>query len=123
MEKDALQKKIDELSALLAAQMKLRQKTFAAQIRKAGRGLPRKLRRDAAYLMRAQALFENPKLGSMVDEIAVANAHRRLKAFLEELDPKDLRKGQILGILSTISLMLIIIFIGVVYILVKRGYV
>lgn len=121
MAEEMLQNQVDEIRALLAAKLRARGQTLDAQLRKAGRQLPRRLRREAKVVVDAMTVAENPKLARMNDDLATRKAAQNLINFLKTIDPADRLKGRILGILGTISAVLIVTFIVVVYVLVKRG--
>jgi hypothetical protein len=120
---ESLQSQIKEVSSLMTVQMRVRGKTLERQLRKAGRRLPKRLRREAGYLIEAAKLSANPKLVRMVDTDRTDKAHKLLVEHLKSLDPADALKGRILGMLGTASAVLILVFVVVVYVLVQRGLV
>ena len=81
------------------------------------------IRREGAYLAQAATLAQNPKLVRMVDAERATKAHRLLVEHLKTLDPADALKGRILALLGSISAVLILVFVVVVYVLVQRGFV
>jgi hypothetical protein len=99
-----LDTQIEELRALLRTRLSIRGKTLPAQIRKAGRLLPRAVRRDATFLAEAQAMMQNPKLARMVDPAKLDLAHKSVVTFLESVDPKERRKDRLLGLLGYLAL-------------------
>lgn len=123
MDGDKLQKQAGEISALMAERLRVRGTSLDAQLRKAGRQLPKAVRRDGAYLAQAATLARNPKLARMVDETRADRAHERVVQYLLTVDPIDRLKGRVLGVLGAISTVVIVTFIAVVYVLVQRGYV
>lgn len=120
---DLLNTQVDEIRKLLESQLRIRAKTLDLQVRKAGRLLPRNLRRDATYLAQAATVMHHPKLSRMIDETKAQQAHARLKNFLVGVDPKDRARGKLLGWLGSIAFMLIVVFVVAVAVLVKRGIV
>jgi hypothetical protein len=123
MSKDLLQTQVKEVEGLMTTQMRVRGKTLETQLRKAGRRLPKRLRREGAYLAQAATLAQNPKLVRMVDAERATKAHRLLVEHLKTLDPADALKGRILALLGSISAVLILVFVEVVYVLLQRGFV
>jgi hypothetical protein len=123
MVKEILQNQVDELRGLLDSQLRVRGRTLEAQVRKAGRRLPRRIRRDAHTVINATALMENPKLARMVDQEQVRTAAQNVIVHLQSIDPMDRFKGRVLGMLGAISAVLILTFVLVVYVSVKRGLV
>lgn len=123
MSGDILQSQVDEIRKLMETRLRIRGKTLAQQVRKAGRLLPCNMRRDATYLAQAETVMAHPKLSRMVDGVKARQSHARLSEFLAKIDPKDRAKGKLLGWLGSISLIAIVVFIGVVTVLVQRGIV
>ncbi len=123
MSGNTLQSQVNEIRSLMETRLRVRGKTLEAQVRKAGRLLPRGLRRDATYLAQAATVMKHPKLVRMVDETTAAHAHGRLLHFLMAVDPKDRAKGRILNWLGSIAFIAIVIFIAVIFVLVQRGIV
>jgi len=95
---------IDDVRTMLRARLSIRGKTLPAQIRKAGRLLPKAVRRDAASLAEAQTLMQNPKLARIVDTAKLEQAHQSVITYLETIDPKERRKDRLLGILGYLAL-------------------
>ena len=108
---------------MMASRLRVRGRTLEAQVRKAGRLLPKSVRRDATYLAQAATLMDHPKLSMMIDGAKATTAHARLVEFLASVDPKDRAKGQVLNFLGAVSLGLIVLFVLVIWILVQRGIV
>ena len=121
MVEETLQNQVDEIRGLLKSQLRARGGSLEAQVRKAGRGLPRAIRQDAKVIVSAKSLLQNPKTARMVDQTAALKATQNVIAHLKTIDRRDRLKGRILGILGSVSAVLILTFIVVVYVLVKRG--
>jgi hypothetical protein len=121
MAEEMLQNQVDELCGLLDSKLRARGRTLEAQVHKAGRRLPRRIRRDAQAVINATALMKNPKLARMVDQKQVRKAAQNVITHLQSIDPMDQLKGHVLGMLGAISAVFILTFILVVYISVKRG--
>lgn len=118
-----LQDQIAQVRALMAARLRIRGRTLDHQVRKAGRLLPRAVRRDATYLAQAASVMDHPRLAMMVDMGKAQQAYVRVTDYLETIDPKDRAKGKLLGVLGYISFVVIAVFIVTVWVLVKRGVV
>ncbi len=118
-----LAQKIAEIRELLEKQMRVKGRDLRQQMRRAGRRLPRRQRRDLAYLIETETIAQNPKLGRMVNDEKVAKAHANLVRYLEGLNPREAMWNNILNITASIALALIVTFVIVVYVLVQRGYV
>lgn len=121
MTEETLQNQVDEMRSLLASQLRARGATLEAQVRKAGRRLPRRIRQDAQAVTSAISLADNPKLSLMVDQNTATKSAKNVIAHLKTIDRSDQIKGRVLGFLGSVSAVLILTFIVVVYVLVKRG--
>lgn len=89
--------------------MRLRGSTLEAQLRRAGRRLPRRQRRAGAIVLGAQDWMAHPKLARVLDRTQIDNAFADLLAYLQGLDPKEVRKTAILRLLGSILLNLIVL--------------
>ena len=118
---DSLIDQIDDLRDMMARRLRVRGRTFEAQVRKAGRSLPKAVRRDAVYLAQAEQLAQHPKLSMMVDAEKAAKAHSNVSTFLNGIDPRDRAKGRILNWLGSIAFVLIVAFVLAIWIMVDRG--
>lgn len=103
--------------------MRIKGSDLRRQVRRAGRLLPRKIRRDMRFILDSADLAENPKLSRMVDPTKVARAQANVITYLEGLDPRERMWTQILNITASVALALIVVFIVVLYVLVQRGFV
>ncbi len=98
-------------------------KDLNAKLRRAGRLLPRHVRKDAHLIADALPLVENPKLMRQVDLPRLEAAERRIMAHLKTIDRADRRWGAFLGIMGGVSFSLIALFTLLVVMLVWRGLV
>ncbi|WP_296425238.1 hypothetical protein [Yoonia sp.] len=119
----ALDHKIAEIRQLIETRLRIRGGNLRVQLRRAGRMLPRGIRRDLRYLADAEALAENPKLARMIDGARVNQAHRNAVAYLAGVDPRERMWNQLRNITASIALAFIVIFVVVLYVLVQRGFV
>ncbi|MDB4111082.1 hypothetical protein N9571_00780 [Yoonia sp.] len=114
---------VDEVRAALADKLRVRGWSLAVQVRKAGRRLPRAVRRDAVYLVQTIGLVDNPKLARMIDMRRAQLAHRNILAFLETVDVAAERRGIALQIAASIALVLLVTGLLLLFVLVQRGFV
>lgn len=98
------QTKVTRLHAALSDKLSLRGKTLEAQIRRAGRRLPRHQRRAAAIVLGAQDWMSHPKLARVLDMATVNAAFADLHVHLDRLDPKEARRTALLRLLGGIVL-------------------
>lgn len=114
---------VDEVRAALADKLRVRGRSLAVQVRKAGRRLPRAVRRDAVYLVQTIGLVDNPKLARMIDMRRAQLAHRNILVFLETVDVAAERRGIALQIAASIALVLLVTGLLLLFVLVQRGFV
>ncbi|WP_375254524.1 hypothetical protein [Yoonia sp.] len=107
----------------LAARLRVRGKTLAVQMRKAGRRLPRHIRRDLTYLIEAQQLDAHPKRAAQVDMGRATKARRSVLAYLETVDLAAERWTMILGVVASIAFAMLVTGIILLFVLVQRGFV
>lgn len=120
---NGLNHKIAEISALMRRQLRIRGRDLHVQYRRAGRLLPRGVRRDIRYLLDTAALGDNPKLARMINHDKISRAHRNTVDYLQGLDPKAQMWTRILNVTASIALALIIVFAVTLFVLVQRGFV
>lgn len=120
---DSLQEKTEQVAELMKARLGIRGKDLETKLRHTGRMLPKRIKREAAFLVEAAALAESPKLSRMIDFERVEAAHKTCVGFLESIDVTDRRKGVVLGILGSLALSLIVVAGLVVTVLAWRGYI
>lgn len=106
---EAFQTRITGLRLALSSRMNLRGKTLEAQIRRAGRRLPRRQRRAAAIVLGAQDWMKHPKLARVLNRTAVNTAFADLHTHLDRLDPKEARRTALLRLLGGMVLNLMML--------------
>ncbi len=77
---------LDRLAALMEERLGIRGDGFEAKFARAGRLLPRKLRREGTLLIEARTMAAHPKLGRRLDERRLRDAVRALERHLERID-------------------------------------
>lgn len=118
-----VQDMVAELQEAFSDKLRLRGRTLEVQIRKAGRKLPRAVRRDATYLAQAVTLLDNPKLARMVDMTRAGKAHRNVLAYVETVDVGAERREVALGVAASVAFALLVTAGLVLVVLVQRGFV
>ena len=114
---------VEEVRAGLADKLRVRGRSLAVQVRKAGRRLPRAVRRDAVYLVQTVGLADNPKPARMIDMARAQAAHRNILQFLQTVDVAAERRGIALQIIASIALAILVTGILLLIVLVQRGFV
>lgn len=84
--------KAETLRAALQAKLSVKGRSFAISAQRARRLLPRRLRRHADVIVKAQGLGGHPKLMRMVDMPAVDTAFSELETYLAKIDPADRKR-------------------------------
>ncbi|GGL67219.1 hypothetical protein [Wenxinia marina] len=113
----------EDLRALIEERLRLRAPDLTRALARAGRRLPRKVRRAAAQVDEAARLTQHPKLSRQIDLAGVEAAHGLAAAHLRAIDPKAERRRRILDWLALIALNLLLIGIALVAWLRWRGLV
>lgn len=123
MNDETLQKQADEIGLLLEQKMRIRGRSFATQVRKVDRRMPKKLRADLARIVETLETGSHPKFAHRVDYSAASQGADRVIAHLGQIDRWEMFKDRWLSILGAVSAALIVTFILVVWVLVQRGLV
>ena len=119
----SLQEMAEDVRAGLESKLRVRGRSLQAQIRKAGRLLPRHVRRDATYLAQGAELATNPKLAKMVDMAKARQAHRKVLAYLDTVDIAAQRRDAALQLAASIAFALLVTAGLVVFVLWQRGFI
>jgi len=114
---------VDEVREGLAVQLRVRGATLAVQVRKAGRRLPRAVRRDAAFLVEAAAIARNPKVARQVNMHRVQAAHRHILQHLETVDVAAKRRDVALQIVASIGLAILVTGALLIAVLAWQGFI
>jgi len=112
-----------ELSLLLHQKLGVKGGGLEARVQRAGRLLPRRVRRAALEIAEAEKREGNPRLARQNDPARVARAFAEVERHLKAVDPAARRTRLVLGILGSIALGLLALFAAVVTVLVLRGLV
>jgi len=119
----SLEQMVEEVREGLEKQLRVRGPSLEVQVRKAGRRLPRAVRRDATYLAQTVGLAGNPKLAKMVDMQKAVRAHRNVLAFLKTVDLGAARRDLALQSMASIAFVVLVTAALVLFVLVQRGFV
>ncbi|WP_300548943.1 hypothetical protein [Roseovarius sp.] len=113
--------RLEGLQAVLRERLRLRGRTLEAQLRHAGRRLPKRQRRAGAIILGAQDWMAHPKLARVLDISQVNTAFADLHAYLDGIDPKEDRKTAILRLLGGMVLNLALLAGGLMLLLWWQG--
>lgn len=111
---DSINARSKRVQSALDGAFGVRAKTLTRALRKTGRRLPRRLRKDARQLVDAQALGGHPKLMRQIDSKALAAAEERLIIWLDTVDRADARKGYWIWVGAMIGFNLLLVTAAVI---------
>lgn len=111
------------LRGLLQQKLDVRGGDLRQTLRRAGRRLPKGMRKRGDALMRAEMLAHNPKTARQVDAGAVEQDYEVLRAYLVALDVNEMRKSRWLSVTGAVVANLILVAVLFVSWLWWRGYV
>lgn len=112
----------EAVSLMLQQKLGVRGAGLEAKLARAGRRLPRRIRRRVAEIAEAEKREGNPKLARMTDPAALAQAFDEVEAHLNRIDVADRRRGAVLGMLGSVAISLLVVFAALVSYLVWHGH-
>lgn len=112
---------IEEIAQLMRQELRAGGTTFDDALRQCRRQLPRKLRRDADLLARAEPFSQHPKLRLQLDHARIAQAHARLRAHLRRAGAGRRRVDLLLSVLGSLALGALMLLALWAAVLVLRG--
>jgi len=118
-----LEQRSERLAALLAEKRGIGGEGLERKLKRAGRSLPRWVRRETRALVEARALEQHPKLVRRVDYPRIERGIGRVEAWLAQQDPWERRKAWMIGFAAANAFNVLVVFTLVVSVLVWRGYV
>ena len=118
-----LDARLDKIAALMEERLGIRGDGFDEKFARAGRLLPRKLRREGALLVEARALADHPKLGRRVDARRLRKACRVFERYLNRVDGTERRVTRWINWLAGNALNVLIVFALALAVLAWRGLV
>jgi hypothetical protein len=111
------------LRGLMQQKLGVQGRDLRQSLRRAGRRLPKGIRKRGAALMRAEMLAYNPKTARQVDADAVEQDYEAVHAYLSALDVDEMRKSRILSVTAAVVANLIGVTVLFVLWLWWQGYV
>ena len=123
---DDIRDMADEVSRLIASRFggarRGERPPLSVMLRRRGGALPRRLRRQAVALARADELSAQPKIARQLDLSRLSRAHQALVAHLQPLGELSRWQGRAIGFAASVAFGLLVLAAAVVWILVRRGY-
>jgi ribose 1,5-bisphosphokinase PhnN len=107
---------------LMRARLGASGETLEQTLRHRGRRLPRKIRRAAEQLARAESMAGHPRLRVLLDNAQVERSGRLLLNHLRPLGAAERRWRLFLSIAASMSFAFLVTVAGVVAVLIWRGY-
>lgn len=112
----------EPLLELARDKLRVRGQTLSTVLARGRWRMPRRIARAAQRLVEAEQTAQNPRLRMMLDHDALAKDMRDLRAFLDDIDPADERKGWFLGILASLAINLLTLVVLLIAVMIWRGY-
>ncbi|MFK7764297.1 MAG: hypothetical protein AB8B62_13630 [Roseobacter sp.] len=113
--------KTEDLRLKLEKHLGVKAASFSKAVRRAGRALPGRLRKQAHVLIKAEEMAAHPKLARRIDNGAVQTAFRDINLYLDAQDLSEQRKTRLLNLAAGIALNLLIVGALAVIVLRWRG--
>ncbi|GGE15458.1 hypothetical protein SAMN05421774_104281 [Gemmobacter megaterium] len=117
-----VQQMADRVAMLMEQRLKVGGADLSAKLKRGGRKLPRKIRREAEYLAGVAELAQHPRVQMMLDDARTAQAYDACVRYLNPLGAGDRLAGRLLGIAGSIAFALLVVGGGLIGVLVWRGY-
>ena len=112
----------DRVAGLMEERLRIRGKTLADKLKRGGRFLPRKVRREAEYLAEVAHLAQHPKVQTMLDDARIAEAYDICVKHLRSVGAKERLIARVLGVAGSIAFALLVLGGLFIAVLVWRGY-
>ena len=115
--------KIETVERALYAKLGVRGRDLAHALRRAGRRLPSRIRKQGAILAQAEFMASNPKLARQIEVAPVHDAFVKVITHLNEIDVGKRRVDRLLGVAGTIAFNILVIVVAFIVFLWWQGYV
>jgi hypothetical protein len=118
----AIQQMADRVAQLLEEKLGITGGDLAARLRKGGRLLPKRVREAAQLLSDSAEKAQSPKLLAQIDMGTVSDAYDACLKHLSTIDPAARRGDTLSGMIRFIGGGLFLLTLGIIAVLVWRGY-
>jgi hypothetical protein len=118
----AIQQMADRVAQLLEEKLGITGADLAARLRKGGRLLPKRVREAAQLLSDTAEKAKNPKFLAQIDMGAVSDAYDACLKHLSTIDPAARRGDTLSGMVRFIGGGLFLLTLGIIAVLVWRGF-
>lgn len=116
-----VQEMAGQVADLMEARLGLRGDGLAAKLRRGRRVLPRRIRREAEFLIHAAEQEQMPKLKIQLDQARIAAAYDICMGHLKPLGATERRRALFLDMLTGIGTAVFVAIVLVVLLLAWRG--
>ena len=113
----------DKVADLMEARLRVRGVGLAVKLRRGGRLLPRRVRREAEVLLRASEQAQVPKLRVQLDRSRIEAAFAACTSYLMPLGGAARRRALFLDIFETVGMAVFFFLTGIVVFLIWQGLV
>lgn len=122
MEKVVVEQLVERVCTLLREKLGIRGGSLEAQVRRAGRALPRNIRHAAKDLVNAERMARDPKMLLRLDPQQVSAAYDTCVLHLEGIDHQALKSKARFGFAATIIVQVFVIAAVALAVLRWRGF-
>lgn len=112
----------DALADLIEKKLGVRGHGLETKLRRAGRAMPKFVRKQADKIVEAAQLSANPKLMRRVDAAGIEQAYRSCERWLNTVDRSERRKDRILRFLAVNAFNLLAVSAAFIAYLVWSGH-
>ncbi len=121
-EKDVANK-VEAVRRALQSRLGVKGRDLGHALRRAGRRLPARVRKQGSALAQAEFLSRNPKMARRMDGAQVQSAYDEVVTHLHSIDAKDIRIGRALSIAGPVAFNILFVAVAFITFLGWRGYV
>lgn len=118
----AIQQMADRVAQLLEERLSVGGRDLAVKLKRAGRTLPKRVRQGAELLAVSAEKAKNPKLLGQIDMGEVADAYDVCVRHLTTIDPAGRRRDTVVGMVGFVGYGILFLVIGIIAVLVWRGF-
>lgn len=117
-----IQQMADRVAQLMEERLAIRGRDLPTKLRRAGRLLPRRVREGGEVLAEAAAKAQHPKLLGQIDMGQIADAYDVCVRHLAAIDVGQQRRARLGSMVSSVAFGTLLLALGVIGVLVWRGY-
>jgi hypothetical protein len=122
IDSEEINQRTAKVALLLRERLGIGGRDLGHAMKRAGRLLPRRVRRAGAKVAQMQMMAGNPKLARMLDPAALTAALDEISRHLMTVDASDRRKRKVLEMLGSLAFVFLVIAGAMLVWLNWRGY-